>query len=329
MSRAYDLFSRLEAEGESMLDELISDRKAEELFLDFKRSANDGKRHRLHPDDRKNLSKALSGFANSEGGVIIWGVDTQKLPDGVDVAQGKKPITEPQRFVAWLEQAISGRTVPPCPGVRNIVIGNGFAATLVPKSDLAPHRSTTYNNYYIRAGSSFVPVTHDTLAGMFGRRPQPKLVHQFFVEPVALKAKQARITFKIALNVTGRAIARDLYIVLNIVDPGEPSSLKYKFVAEGKFDYHHLYGVHTSVVSRPSFRLPPSGLIAPISVTLELSPPIRRGLQVSAVYGCEGSVPQRFERSLNGPQMQNLHRHLLEVPGDDGADLFMREVFGE
>ena len=37
MNRAEDLFEKLTAQGEAAIDELISARKAEELFLDFKR----------------------------------------------------------------------------------------------------------------------------------------------------------------------------------------------------------------------------------------------------------------------------------------------------
>ena len=75
MNRADDLFSKLTAEGETAINELIVTRKAEELFLDFKRSGDDGAGQRLHESDCKNFSKAISGFGNSEGGVVIWGVD--------------------------------------------------------------------------------------------------------------------------------------------------------------------------------------------------------------------------------------------------------------
>ena len=37
----------------------------------------------------KNLSKAISGFGNSEGGVLVWGVDCSRdLEDG-DVAKAR------------------------------------------------------------------------------------------------------------------------------------------------------------------------------------------------------------------------------------------------
>jgi hypothetical protein len=141
LGRAEDLFERISKGGESVIDALIDDRQAEELFLDFKRSTDKGAGRRLHDTDRQNLAKAISGFGNSEGGVIVWGVDCRDNPRG-DVPVQKAPIEDPRRFVSWLEGAVSGCTVPPHPGVRHVGIeigkaGTGFVATYVPKSYLA------------------------------------------------------------------------------------------------------------------------------------------------------------------------------------------------
>ena len=70
-----EVYDRILSEGESAIDEFITDREAESLFIDFKRSATNGKGKRLHQNDRSNLAKAISGFGNSEGGLIVWGVD--------------------------------------------------------------------------------------------------------------------------------------------------------------------------------------------------------------------------------------------------------------
>lgn len=59
--------------------------QSETLHLDFT-TKHDSETGALDLDDRKGLSIALSGFANAEGGVLVWGVDCRKV-DGVDVAQ--------------------------------------------------------------------------------------------------------------------------------------------------------------------------------------------------------------------------------------------------
>ena len=75
----------LEDEFESLdvdaINAFIRERQEEHLYLDFK-LANQAD---LNRDDRKNLAKALSGFANSSGGIIIWGVEANdKNADGID-----------------------------------------------------------------------------------------------------------------------------------------------------------------------------------------------------------------------------------------------------
>ena len=55
MGRAEDLYAGIELQGEHAIEEFIATRKSEELFLDFKRSSDDGKGTRLSDGDRNNL----------------------------------------------------------------------------------------------------------------------------------------------------------------------------------------------------------------------------------------------------------------------------------
>jgi hypothetical protein len=73
MGRAEEIFARIVDRGEEAIDEFINTRTSEELFLDFKRSADHGRGAVLHQNDRTNFEKAVSGFGNSEGGVILVG----------------------------------------------------------------------------------------------------------------------------------------------------------------------------------------------------------------------------------------------------------------
>lgn len=66
----------------------VTARQEENLTLDFKL---------IRPDlnqsaDKKNLAKALSGFANSSGGLIVWGVDARKNDQGIDCACDAREI---------------------------------------------------------------------------------------------------------------------------------------------------------------------------------------------------------------------------------------------
>ncbi|MBW9235526.1 ATP-binding protein, partial [Leptospira santarosai] len=66
---------------------MIDEQQEENLFLDFKLKT-DATSSNLSKDDKKNYAKALSGFSNTSGGIIIWGVDCRKNEEGVDGASG-------------------------------------------------------------------------------------------------------------------------------------------------------------------------------------------------------------------------------------------------
>ena len=134
MSRAEELYERLVTGGEAEVLSFISQPITEELFLDYKRSADDGAGRTLHTNDKSNLAKAISGFGNSEGGVIVWGVDCR--PDLIrgDVPTAPVQIQNPVQFKTLLEQATTGLTVPPHAGVRHKEILPGFVVTLIERS---------------------------------------------------------------------------------------------------------------------------------------------------------------------------------------------------
>ena len=79
MGRAEDLFKKIVEQGIEAIDELIENQKSEEFFLDFKRSSNAGSDTKLSDDDRENLARVISGFGNSEGGIVVWGIDCSKM----------------------------------------------------------------------------------------------------------------------------------------------------------------------------------------------------------------------------------------------------------
>jgi len=100
MDRARELFKRLEAGGLAALERLPAEEEPESLFLDYKRSATAAGDPGLHRNDRENLSKALSGFANSEGGLLIWGVDSRR-----EAGDSVRPSTRRR----WLKPRASAR----------------------------------------------------------------------------------------------------------------------------------------------------------------------------------------------------------------------------
>jgi hypothetical protein len=83
------------------IEEYIRLGQEEHLHLDFKTvdKADFSKR-----EDRRNLAKCISGFANSDGGLIVWGVDARENDHKIDCAMGSKEIGPVNQFLSKLNK---------------------------------------------------------------------------------------------------------------------------------------------------------------------------------------------------------------------------------
>jgi predicted HTH transcriptional regulator len=94
--------------NKKMIDSFINDKQEEHLTLEFKtvKTAD-----LLDKQDKKKFAEALSGFANSSGGVIVWGIETKKIK-GTDYATGTREIQPLSKFMPRLNQ-LTGDLVKP------------------------------------------------------------------------------------------------------------------------------------------------------------------------------------------------------------------------
>ena len=178
-----ELFDRLSSEGEAGIQRLIHERMQEGVQIDFKQKG-DPKKGGFDANDKKILAKAVSGFANSAGGLLIWGVNAEKGPDGIDCAQAPAaPIAQIELFlseattlVGQLIQSrhdgIHLRTVPSASAP-----GAGYLLIYVERSERRPHRSEAsgQKQYFTRAGDSFFEMEHYDIEDAFKRLSVPDL----------------------------------------------------------------------------------------------------------------------------------------------------------
>lgn len=337
MGRAEDLFERLEKDGENEIDRLISNKVSEELFLDYKRSADSGAGTKLHADDRHNLARALSGFANSEGGIVLWGVDCVVDPaTGADVPTAKAPISDPKRFVSWLEGEISACTIPPVANARHLSITqpaapNGFVVTLVPKSDTAPHRcligkDKSKDRYLARAGSSFYAIGHDVLAGMFGRRPQPKLHVEWVPKPGQLQNQEGVTGVSLLLGVVvvnnGPGIARDVYVNLIVKElPNPRCRVSLSIEDQSGFSVNRgLAPKAETSISFDGFKLAPSGLVKPVSLLFHMAPPFQMPLAYELAVGHGTGPTERIAFERDAENLRQAFDAFIESKGQTPLD---------
>ena len=318
MSRAEDISARIKSRGLEAIEDFILSRESEELFLDFKRSSDCGRANRLSQNDRNNLAKAISGFGNSEGGVIVWGVDCSQDPKEGDVAKALVPISNVFRFKSWIEGAISGCTVPPHSKVENFAIldesaSNGFLVTLIPKSMNAPHQMLPKRQYYIRAGSDFLPTPHDVLAGLFGRRPQPHVFHMFTTAPAQIEGKSIRIQVGFLIRNQGPGIASNVFITLFLYEwPGEDASCEFQPSDPQNWSGTWSFSRHLSLIAKDGVKLPPNAHCQPVIMEAFISPPFEKGFRLEGTVGSAESEPHSFSLICEPDTINSLYRDLFD-----------------
>ena len=195
----------------------------ERLHIDFKEKTN-----RSHPSledtDRKNLAKAISGFANSSGGVLVWGIQDKTL--------SPKPIADIQLFVSSLLELAPQVTDPVVEDIDGDWIQSdasagkdGFGLILVPESSLPPHRvllnfGDIKNHYYFRTGGAFVVASHTQLEDMFGRRPKPKLgLHTKVIQYGSRFGGMSNVYVVLGIENKGRGTAKAPFLSIKVHSP--------------------------------------------------------------------------------------------------------------
>lgn len=244
-------FEALTLEG---LNNYLTTGQEENIYLDFK-TVN--RADLTHNDDKKNLAKALSGFSNSSGGLVVWGIVARRNADGVDCAFGKQEIDSLPLFISRLNELTGSAVSPIVEGVRHNPIPStgdrGFAVTLVPESESGPHMAKLgEDRYYKRSGDSFYRMEHYDLEDMFGRRKKPRLNLT-----TRLAGRGASTTIILGIENTGRGTAKAPYLAFNVTAPFTPrmfgldgngndglqrlhfgQQLKYRYGASGNVVIH-------------------------------------------------------------------------------------------
>ncbi len=144
------------------------------------------------------LAKEVSAFLNTDGGVIIFGIeeDDDGSPRDLDLLE-KNLDTE------RISQLISDNIDPYENNIRIFEIetydDKSAAVIEVPQSENPPHMSThSKNTYYIRLKNRSVPAPHGQVEALFNRRRKPKILPFFEVSNSLLQSKKE---YKISIGV--------------------------------------------------------------------------------------------------------------------------------
>ncbi|QTA85715.1 AlbA family DNA-binding domain-containing protein [Desulfonema magnum] len=153
------------------LEKLIKAGIPESLYLDFKASPA------LSKKKLNEICKDVSSFANSDGGVLVYGIlEKDDLPYELDNGVDTKTINR-----EWIDQILSTHIIPTIEGieVNEIKKSNqhSYFVVSIPKSFRGPHQSAD-KKYYKRFNFISVPMEHYEIEDVRNRRSLlPQLVN--------------------------------------------------------------------------------------------------------------------------------------------------------
>lgn len=165
VSRASKFFEEIERAPDKIkfLDNLVTHPVVRESeFIDYKGVEKISDKNKI----RELWSEVLSCFSNSEGGVVIWGIDAPKnLPKKLSLTADAQGLRQ------WLLETQHYVTEPPIQGVEVKAYpdsGPGFVVCYIPQSPFRPHQAIhPHRNYYMRSGDSCVRIPHGVLKALF------------------------------------------------------------------------------------------------------------------------------------------------------------------
>jgi len=166
-----EFFDQNEYSSEDIVN-LINAQAEESINLDFKSAGSLD-----HSEGKKNeISKDVSAFANSDGGIIIYGLHEQNhVANSVSFIDGKIYTKE------WLEHVISSKIQRKIPDLRiypirfDDKVEQSVYIVKIPQSPFAPHLSSS-SKFYKRYNFESVPMNEYEIRDTYNRIHQTKLI---------------------------------------------------------------------------------------------------------------------------------------------------------
>lgn len=195
---------------------MIQSKVEENLHLDYKGAGSlastDGK--------KKEIAKDISAFANSDGGIVIYGIkefdDAQHrhLPERLD------PIDRYNISKEWLEQVINSNIQPKIenltinPITLSSAINHVAYVVRVPKSNTAHQASD--KKYYKRYNFESVAMEDYEIKDIINRQSSPQL--SLVLNPELTTYNLNVLRFPIILNNKSRRLAKDVKLSIRFND---------------------------------------------------------------------------------------------------------------
>ena len=214
------------------INQYIKDEIEEDIHLDYKAADSLGS----SPPKKAEISKDVSAFANSDGGIIIYGVKEfneiakRYLPEKID------PVIRTDYSKEWLEQIINSNISPKIDTVLITPISTTnpnevLYVVEIPKSNTA-HQAKD-KRYYKRYNFESVPMDDYEIKDVINRGNKTILKIEF--DPIMGKTKLSdflnqklnfRIEFEIKIHNYGNIMARHYAVLMYVNEDAKKQIIK-------------------------------------------------------------------------------------------------------
>jgi hypothetical protein len=226
MSNAKNIYDQIIDEG-YILTHMVG-QPLEDTWLDCKQKRNPN-RGKMDDDDKNNFAKSLSGFGNTDGGVLIFGVDARKV-NNIDVVQSIIPIKELLLFESELrdleskivQRALSGLEYKKI--YTNQANDTGIIIIYIPEGNNPPYRSMRDKEFYIRAGGNFVSSDVSFIENLMSKKFKPDIEAQITIDILnkPINTHQNNF-FQVSFRLTnkGNSIAEHVLVEIKLLNGSE------------------------------------------------------------------------------------------------------------
>ena len=209
------------------LQALIDDGETEGLRLECKSPQKPS----LNRNLKVKLAIALSGFSNTAGGVVLWGVATTTHGHSkLDVLSQLEPVGNCASFEKQVRIAIPTLTLPSVLNYRTKLIKKrnadtrGVIAAYVPVTPGDPLLNTIDNVFYFRSSDEFVPAPYELVKRLFSVTDVPDVYPTFTEKLVKLEA-DGSWTIPILIDNRSTAFAEEVDVSVTIENPSSCESI--------------------------------------------------------------------------------------------------------
>ena len=197
------------------IQRLIEDRAQESLYLEFKRGDALGRQN----NQRAELIKDVTGFANADGGRIIYGIAESRPVDGVAAAESLAPVVDATITREWLSSTIHDHTSPRLHDfdIEEIAVPGGRVLVVDIKAAGTAHQTLVGDlRYYQRVGVTTRPLEDFRIRDLMSRGTRPTAEVAVRTQNHGISADLHRYSLRVAITNVGNVTMEKWWLNVDV-----------------------------------------------------------------------------------------------------------------